>query len=79
MEDLLFTVPEVAAILKTNTDYVHKLRRAGLLQFMKIGRFKCRKSTLENFLAKYDGFNITDPDNIKKIEEGEEEEILPWA
>lgn len=74
MEDLLFTVPEVAAILKTNTDYVHKLRRAGLLQFMKIGRFKCRKSTLENFLAKYDGFNITDPDNIKKIEEGEEEE-----
>lgn len=74
MEDLLFTVPEVAAILKTNTDYVHKLRRAGLLQFMKIGRFKCRKTTLENFLAKYDGFNITDPDNIKKIEEGEEEE-----
>lgn len=74
MEDLLFTVPEVAAILKTNTDYVHKLRRAGLLQFMKIGRFKCRKATLEAFLAKYDGFNITDPDNIKKIEEGEGEE-----
>lgn len=26
----LFTVKEVAAILKTNVEYVHKLRRAGL-------------------------------------------------
>lgn len=72
MEDMLYTVPEVAAILKTNVDYVYRLQRAGLLKFMKVGRLKCRKSTLEQFLAKYDGFDISDPFNIQEIAEGGE-------
>jgi len=72
MEDMLYTVPEVAAILKTNVDYVYKLQRAGLIRFMKIGRLKCRKSTLEQFLEKYDGYDISDPFNIQTME-GENE------
>lgn len=72
MEDMLYTVQEVAAILKTNVDYVYKLNRAGLIRFIKIGRLKCRKSTLEKFLEKYDGCDISDPDNIKSLEEGEQ-------
>lgn len=71
MEEMLYTVPEVAAILKTNVDYVYKLQKAGLIRFMKIGRLKCRKSTLEEFLKKYDGCDISDPFNIKPVEEGE--------
>lgn len=67
MEDMLYTVQEVAQILKTNTDYVYKLQRSGLLRFLKLGRLKCRKATLEDFLAKYDGLDITDPENIKPI------------
>lgn len=67
MEDMLYTVQEVAAILKTNVDYVYKLQRTGLLRFLKIGRLKCRKSTLDDFLAKYDGLDITDPENVKTI------------
>jgi len=70
MEDMLYTVPEVAEILKTNVDYVYKLQKAGLIKFMKIGRFKCRKSTLEQFLEKYDGCDISYPFNVKQIEEG---------
>lgn len=66
MEDMLYTVPEVAEILKTNVDYVYKLQRAGLLRFMKIGRLKCRKSTLEEFLAKYDGMDISDPFHVRE-------------
>lgn len=69
MEEMLYTVPEVAAILKTNVDYVYKLQRAGLIRFMKIGRLKCRRSTLERFLEKYDGLDISDPFNIQQIEE----------
>lgn len=69
MEDMLYTVPEVARILKTNVDYVYKLQRAGLIRFMKIGRLKCRKSTLEAFLEKYDGHDISDPFNVQKMEE----------
>ena len=74
MTEMLYTVPEVAAILKTNVDYVYKLQRAGLIRFMKIGRLKCRKSTLEEFLSKYDGLDISDPFNIQQIEqEGEKD------
>ena len=68
MEDMLYTVPEVAAILKTNVDQVYKMQKAGILRFMKIGRLKCRKSTLEEFLAKYDGCDISDPFNIQRLE-----------
>lgn len=68
MEDMLYTVPEVAQILKINVDAVYKLQKSGLLRFMKLGRLKCRKSTLEDFLEKYDGLDITDPFNVKKIE-----------
>lgn len=73
MEDMLYTVQEVAAILKTNVDYVYKLQRAGLIRFMKIGRLKCRKSTLERFLEKYDGCDISDPFNIQRLSEDEEQ------
>ena len=73
MEDVLLTVPEVAKILKTNVDYVYKLQRAGLLKFMKIGRLKCRKSTLEAFLERFDGFDLSDPFDIKVVNADEEE------
>lgn len=67
MEDMLYTVKEVAAILKTNVNYVYQLQRAGLLRFMKLGSLKCRKSTLEAFLAEYDGCDITDPFNVQRV------------
>ena len=66
---MLYTVPEVAQILKTNVDYVYKLNKAGLLKFMKLGRLKCRKKSLEEFLEKYDGCDVTDPTNITSLEE----------
>lgn len=68
MEDMLYTVSEVAQILKTNTDYVYKLQRTGMLRFLKMGRLKCRKSTLEAFIEKCEGLDITDPENIKPLE-----------
>lgn len=73
MSEMLYTVPEVAEILKTNVGYVYKLQKSGMLRFLKIGRLKCRKETLDEFLAKYDGMDISDPFNIKKLEGVEEE------
>jgi excisionase family DNA binding protein len=69
MEDMLYTVPEVASILKTNVDYVYKLQKAGLIRFIKVGRLKCRKTTLEQFLEKYDGCDISDPFNVQQMQE----------
>lgn len=67
MEEMVYTVPEVAKILKTNTDYVYNLQKAGLLKFVKIGRLKVRKKTLEEFLTKYDGYDLTNPFDIKEV------------
>lgn len=73
MEDMLYTVNEVAKILKTNTSYVYKLHKSGKLKFLKIGSLKCRKSTLEAFLEKYEGMDVTDPNNITEIKTDESE------
>lgn len=74
MEDMLYTVPEVAKILKTNVNYVYRLYQSGQLKFLKLGRLKCRKSTLEQFLARVDGMDVSDPFNIKEL--GTEEECV---
>ena len=65
--DVLYTVKEVAELLKTNVDYVHKLRKAGILPFLKIGQYKVRKQALELFLERYEGKDLTDPFDVKEL------------
>lgn len=67
MPEMLYTVKEVSEILKCNTDYVHKLRKSGLLKFMKLGSFKVRKEELERFLAEAEGNDLTDPSNVREL------------
>lgn len=64
---ILYTVSETAKLLKTNPDYIHKLRKAGLLPFMKLGSYKVRAEALEEFLKKNEGMDLTDPFNIKEL------------
>lgn len=68
MEDMLYTVKETAEILKTNTNYVYDLIKKGLLPALKLGSLKIRKTSLLNFLEKYDGKDLTDLNNIKDLE-----------
>ena len=58
---MLYTVKEVSEILMTNVSYVHKLRKAGILTFVKLGQYKVRKETLEEFLKTFDGKDLTAP------------------
>lgn len=67
-ENILYTVKEVAALLKTNVDYVHKLRKSGLLPFLKLGQYKVRKETLIDFLSRYEGKDLTNPFYIKELD-----------
>lgn len=67
MAEMLYTVKEVAEILKTNVNYVHELRKNNLLPFMKLGSYKVRKEALEEFLAKYEGYDLTEPSSIKEL------------
>lgn len=68
--DMLYTAQEVAKILKVNVDYVHKLRKSGILPFIKMGQYKCRRSSLEKFLQDYEGKDVTHPEKILDLEEG---------
>lgn len=68
MEEMLYTVKEVAKIIKTNPNYVYELIKAGYLPALKLGSCKVRRTSLINFLEKYDGKDLTDLNNIKDFE-----------
>jgi len=65
--NVLYTVKEVAELITTNENYVHKLRKTGLLPFLKLGQYKVWRQSLEFFLEKYEGKDVTDPFNVKEI------------
>lgn len=68
--EMVYTVKEVSEILKCGVNFVYKLIDAGQLRCLKLGNTKVRKSTLEEFLAKWEGYDLTDPTNPVKIELG---------
>lgn len=72
LEDVLYTVSEVAKLIKTNPAYVYQLIKAGLLPVLKLGSMKIRKVSLEEFLAKYEGKDLTDPMNIVDFKVGDQ-------
>lgn len=74
MEDILYTVPEVSKLIKTNKTYVYELIKAGLLPVLKLGSYKIRKASLEDFLSRYEGKDITNPRDIKDISKEEHHE-----
>jgi len=74
MEPMLYTVKEVSQLLRCNPTRVYELRRAGLLRFLKLGQLKCRRETLEAFLEKYDGYDLSDLSRIVPLPESAEEE-----
>lgn len=65
--DELYTVKEVAKIMKVNVHKVYDLIHAGLLPALKLGSIKIRRESLEEFLRKYDGMDLTDLNNICSV------------
>ena len=41
-----------------------------LLPFLKLGQLKCRREAVEEFLRKYEGYDVSDPNNIVPLETG---------
>lgn len=68
MADMLYTVKEVAAILKVNKNAIYDLIRKGHLKALKLGSLKVTYFELERFLEKYNGKDMSDLDNIKELE-----------
>lgn len=64
---LLYNVKETANVLGVNVHLVYSLISKGLLPALKLGSLKVRKSTIEDFIAKYEGMNLSDLDNIIEL------------
>ena len=68
MENILYTVQEVAHLLKTNGTFVYSLINSGELPALKLGRLKVRKEALEDFLERNEGKDLSDPKNVVELE-----------
>lgn len=67
-EEILYTVPEVAKLMKTNSCYVYKLIHSGVLPVLKLRSYKVRRAALEQFLEKYEGKDLTNPYEVRDID-----------
>lgn len=67
MEKVLYTVTEVSELIKTNPAYVYKLINLGLLPALKLGHLKVRKAALLEFLERYEGKDLTNPQEITDL------------
>jgi excisionase family DNA binding protein len=67
LADMLYTVKEVAAILKVNKNAVYDLIRKGHLKALKLGSLKVTYFELVRFLKEYNGKDMSDLDNIRDL------------
>lgn len=66
-DKMLYTVRETSVTLGVNVHVVYDLIKKGLLPALKLGSLKIRKETLEEFIKKYEGMDLSDLDNIKEL------------
>lgn len=57
-ENLLYTISEVAKLLKVNRNFVYALINTGHIKSIKLGCRKVTRKSLLEFLEKYDGFDF---------------------
>lgn len=68
MDTKLYNVKEVAQVLKVNVHYVYALIQQGLLPALKLGSWKVRTEALDEFLKKYECYDLSDLSNICKVD-----------
>lgn len=66
-ERMIYTVKEVAKMLHSSPNYIYLLIEKGYLPAIKLGSMKILKSTVERFLIENEGYDLSDVNNIKKI------------
>lgn len=66
-EPVVYTVKEVSILLHTNPAYIYRIINLGLLPALKLGSIRVRRDALEDFLRRYEGHDLSDPNNIKSL------------
>lgn len=65
--ELVYTVNEVSQILKINKNSVYELINSGILKCMKLSSYKITLKSLNDFLDKYDGYDLSNLTDIKLL------------
>lgn len=64
---VVYTIQELADVLKTSRASITKLIHAGVLHGLKLGSMKIPAKEVDRFLSEYTGKDVTDPENIVDI------------
>jgi len=64
---VLYTVPEIATLLKMDEPTVRELIKRNILIGIKLGRLKVTRTELLRFLSEYSGKDLSDLYNIKDL------------
>ena len=67
MPNLVYTVSEIAQILRVNKNTVYELIHSGILKCFKLGTKKITAKALNEFLETYDGYDLSDLTDIKLL------------
>lgn len=70
-DKLVYTVQEVAKTLHSSPNYIYQLIYKNYLPAIKLGSIKILKNSLEKFLFINEGNDLSNLDQIKKLNEGE--------
>ena len=68
MEEILYTVPEAAKLLKSNANAVNSLINSGKLKCLVLGRRKIPRAELLDFMQRNLGQDLTDPFKPRPID-----------
>lgn len=66
-EKMIYTTHEVAKILHSSPNYIYELIKKGKLKAVKLKSLKIRKSALEEFLQENEGNDLSNLENVKKL------------
>lgn len=61
----------VAKILHSSPNYIYELIKKGKLKAVKLKSLKIRKTALEEFLQENEGNDLSDLENVKRLNGGE--------
>lgn len=74
-ETRIYTVKEVAKLLHCSPNYVYELIEKGYLPAIKLGSVKILKKSLDSFLLENEGNDLSDIENIRKLNVLEEKRL----
>ena len=73
MEPVLYTVSEVAELLKVNRNSIYELLKKNVIRGLKLGSLKITRTELIKFLEENNGKDLSNLEDIKDLNFDKEE------